>query len=946
MTSNSVDTRNIKDAYLTELNPAQLTAVTNTAKSLQVLAGPGSGKTKVLTSRVAWLIEKQGLNPCNVVVVTFTNKAASEMRSRLSSDKLLGQEITDYVVMGTFHSICARYLRKHGGYIKLNSNFVIADASESKNILKKILKELNIFERKVEVYMSEISKAKCNNMSPEAIKEKYPFKSDVACVYKAYESKLRENNSLDFDDLLVFALKLFRTEKNILKGVEHVLVDEFQDTNSIQYELVKLFAKASKCLTVVGDPDQSIYLWRSADVANFKKMCKDFSGTEIVRLEQNYRSTASILECAIHVVSKDTDRIAKGLWTSNMRGVLVSVCTTQDQEMEAQLIAQEIARLTHETRQMLHYSDFAVLVRVNVLTRAVEAALQGSGIPYNVVGAYKFFDRMEIKDIIAYLRLVENDRDTLAFERIINVPKREIGPKTIDAILRIATEHQLSPIEVVKNLVAGKSTAEFKRLPKKGLTDFLKTIVTLKQAIDKNVSIPALIYLILEKMGYEEHLRKNYQDADARVENVLELISFATRFECTSSTGGDPSGEVENGPIENSVDSPLSTFLTSASLASDIEYSDERQKNAVTIATLHASKGLEWPCVFVIGCEDGLIPHTRSQNSVAEKNEERRLLYVGMTRAKCFLYCTNSLLRTTGGYNGERMLSPFLRDLPQASFSTVLPELDTEMRRQLAVLLGRPVPSESEPLEEKTWKDLLYHKPAEDDLNYSDEDGKHASNGEDDSDNFWSLQPRYAGNWYSAYGDAMFKKRQSSEKRYGGSTSENPRFGAWKRPRTTMDEFRDGMGPYSRLKHNHLHRNTVSNNLPSSANGFRSAASLLRVSVTSDGLSQEAAILVEDDEESDYRSYLGVESSQKSVSSNSSSMLDSNRESSTYMSGFSPASLLLRTSSVGENSSTEEGRKDAIMSNSKRASRSKRPADKGNDSLSRFGFTKEKGPKN
>lgn len=542
--------------YLQSLSKSQLAAATHSPTScLQILAGPGSGKTRVLTSRVAWLIldPANQLKPEDILVVTFTNKAANEMKMRLV--RLIGKQRVDNLVIGTFHSVCARYLRKYGRLISLPNNFSIVDSDDAKRMLKAILKELKPeldkehISIKPEQAMSEISKAKAKEIDPVRYKElaeqeaakahskrpaigkqftgSAPFKEIMATIYTLYQQHLVDANALDFDDLLVYGVQLFRRQNQVVRNIRHVLVDEFQDTNITQYELMRLVATASQAVSIVGDPDQSIYGWRSAEIGNLDKMTKEFKGTRQARLEENYRSTGAILELALKVVQQDTSRVNKDLYTSHPRGLPVTLKCHGSAQLEAAYIASEIKRLVAYSGNMLDYNDFVILLRFNYLSRAIEAELQARGIDSRMMGGHKFFDRMEVKDLLAYLALADNPGFTPAFVRVVNVPKRGIGEKSVTDLLNMAKAEGCKPMELAERVVGGGKNPGIKPAMKKGLKHLVEAVEAVREAADAGSSVSELIELLIEKINYENYL-KAQPDYEARWGNVQELISFST----------------------------------------------------------------------------------------------------------------------------------------------------------------------------------------------------------------------------------------------------------------------------------------------------------------------------------------------------------------------------------------------------------------------------------
>ncbi|KAJ1593076.1 hypothetical protein NDA11_004666 [Ustilago hordei] len=557
--SGSVSTEASKlPAYLGALSKSQLVAATHPQSScLQILAGPGSGKTRVLTSRVAWLVldPTNQLKPEDIVVVTFTNKAANEMKQRLIC--LIGKERVDNLVIGTFHSVCARYLRKYGRLISLPNNFTIIDSDDAKRMFKAILKELKPeldkehMQIKPEQCTSEISKAKAKEIDPARYKEladaeaakgkasktaigrqltgSAPFKQIMATIYTMYQSQLVEANALDFDDLLVYGVQLFRRQNQVVRNIRHVLVDEFQDTNITQYELMRLVAASSQAVSIVGDPDQSIYGWRSAEIGNLDKMTKEFKGTQQARLEENYRSTGAILELALKVVQQDVSRVDKGLYTSHPRGLPVVLKCHGSAQLEAAYIASEIKRVIAHSGNMLNYNDVVILLRFNYLSRAIEAELQARGIESRMMGGHKFFDRMEVKDLLAYLALADNPGFTPAFVRVVNVPKRGIGEKSVNDMLNMAKTEGCKPMELVERVVRGGKNPGIKPAIKKGLTEFVDAVEAVREAAKEDTPVSKLIELLIEKIDYENYLKaQSLQDHEARWGNVQELISFST----------------------------------------------------------------------------------------------------------------------------------------------------------------------------------------------------------------------------------------------------------------------------------------------------------------------------------------------------------------------------------------------------------------------------------
>ncbi|KAF9814441.1 hypothetical protein IEO21_05105 [Rhodonia placenta] len=643
---------------------------------LQILAGPGSGKTKVLTARIANLISEHNIPPYAICAVTFTNKAASEMRERLT--KLIGKAQTSQIKMGTFHALCATFLRRYPRLVGVEGNFTVCDADESKKIVKKLLDKYKEFliERDISLkeatVLSMISKAKAKGRSAIDLQEEQSNRDNrssitaeidrvVAEIYGEYERILRRNNSLDFDDLLVFGVKLFSGHRKVGLWCQHVLVDEFQDTNTIQYELMKCIAAANKCVTIVGDPDQSIYGWRSAEIENLERMQKDYPTTQQIFLEQNYRSTASILAASMAIVSQDNTRVPKTLRTSCPTGPTPVLQSFPYDNNEAAFIAAEIKRLIAVTGGMLGWGDFVILLRLNALSRSIESALQKEGIPNRVLAGHKFFDRLEVKDILAYLQFVDNPHFVPAFSRAINVPGRSIGEKAsemlesgyIPDLLSAAQRLQISPFEVVQRIYDGK-TPDIKPPVKRKLASFLPPLRELRKLAQSGMQPPDLIRRFLDLIDYKSHLMKTQPDWESRWDNVQELINYASEVEITASSQQRDYDDVSDGE-----DTPLRLFLQASMLSTDTETQADDGKEKVTIATCHAAKGLEWPVVMIPAVEKGTFPSSRAEDI----HEERRLLYVACTRAQGLLYLSYSTARMVSGEVKRKEPSDFLLPL-------------------------------------------------------------------------------------------------------------------------------------------------------------------------------------------------------------------------------------------------------------------------------------------
>lgn len=630
------------------LNDKQQEALLHTTGATLVIAGAGSGKTKVLTTKITYLINDCMLEPWNILAITFTNKAAKEMKERIES--LIGVMAHD-VWIGTFHSICLRILRKHIDKLGYTSSFSIYDVSEQKTAIKQILKDLEI-ESKIltdKYIQSKISNFK-NEMKSPADVEVSPFDINmqtVVKIYEFYEKRLKENNAIDFDDIINLTIKLLKdypeVKEEYANKFKHVLVDEYQDTNKSQFELIRLFTSTHKNITVVGDNDQGIYSFRGADIQNILDFEKDFDNVKVVKLEQNYRSTKNILDVANAVIKNNESKYDKKLWTNQVDGEIVEVKKLTDEYAEARYIAKNIIESTKENYK---FKDFAILYRMNTLSRAIEDVFIQEGIPYRVIGGLKFYDRKEIKDIISYLKLLENPSDNIAFSRVINEPKRGIGNTTLDKISKISMETGLSMYDITKR------AAEF------GLNKLYTQSYEFVQMIEEyrerknELSLSRIFEGILRDSGYIKLLEEKSDTDDTaknRIENLEEFYNVIVEFE---------KEEAEN---------TLAAFLENLALATDRDTNseDEDTDNVVTLMTLHASKGLEFPTVFLIGVEDGIFPSMKSLNSKEELEEERRLCYVGITRAREKLHITCSGKRTVYGKSTPSIVSRFIKEIPE-----------------------------------------------------------------------------------------------------------------------------------------------------------------------------------------------------------------------------------------------------------------------------------------
>ena len=627
---------------LATLNPAQRKAVEAIEGPVLILAGPGSGKTRVITHRVAYLVRVCGVNPHHIMAVTFTNKAAREMKERL--EQLLGWEI-EALTLGTFHAICARILRREGKAIGLNSGFVIYDDEDQLNLIKQSLQEINLDPKQYapRALKSAISGAKSRLISPQDYANRIYsyFEEIVQRVYQHYQQLLSQSEAVDFDDLLMKTVQLFQDNPEILSRYQsryvHILVDEFQDTNIAQYMLMKQLSEKYHNICVVGDPDQSIYSWRFADLRNILSFERDYPEARVVFLEQNYRSTRTILEVASDVVSANVQRKPKNLWTENEVGSPVAIIESYSEEEEAQSVVNEIEKLINQEQTSL--KGCAVMYRVNAQSRVLEETFMRYGVPYKLVGGTRFYQRREVKDVIAYLRLIHNLHDNVSLTRIINVPGRGIGQHTLSQLQAWARSHDASLYDALKQIIEKNTLSS--RISKV-LTAFSALIDEL-MVKSHELSLAELTDEILEHTGYREYLLEK-ESGEERWENIMELKSVAKEYD-----GLNP-------------EEALATFLEKVSLVSDIDELDEKA-DAVTLITLHQAKGLEFPVVFIVGMEEGLLPHRKSFDDPEEMEEERRLCYVGVTRAEKRLYLLRSDRRSLFGSSSANPPSRFLRDI-------------------------------------------------------------------------------------------------------------------------------------------------------------------------------------------------------------------------------------------------------------------------------------------
>ncbi|HFL6823421.1 DNA helicase PcrA [Enterococcus faecium] len=644
-----------KAELLNGMNPRQKEAVLHTDGPLLLMAGAGSGKTRVLTHRIAYLIEEKEVNPWNILAITFTNKAAKEMKERVNAILASGGED---VWVSTFHSMCVRILRRDVDFIGYNRNFTIIDSSEQLTLMKRILKELNIDLKKYDPrsILGTISQAKNSLQTPQdfAKMQGSYYEEIVAKCYAAYQKELQYNQCMDFDDLIMNTIRLFEEHPDSLTYYQnkfhYIHVDEYQDTNHAQYTLVNLLAGRFRNLCVVGDADQSIYGWRGADMQNILDFEKDYPDAAVILLEQNYRSTKNILSAANQVIENNSNRKPKNLWTENKEGNKITYYRADNERDETRFIVdrmQEEIRSNHR-----NYGDFAILYRTNAQSRVMEETLLKANIPYKMVGGHKFYDRKEIKDILAYLNVLANPQDSISFERIVNSPKRGIGPGSIEKLRSFASLHEWPLLEAAQNVdlanIGGKAGQQ--------LGAFGEMIQEVTQMIPY-LTVTELTKEVLDRSGYLEDLKiQNTLEAQARIENLEEFLTVTQEF--------DKQYEQQNEEDADAPEEKLTVFLNDLALVSDIDNLEE-DASQVTLMTLHAAKGLEFPVVFLIGLEEGVFPLSRALMEESELEEERRLAYVGITRAEEALYLTNAFSRTLYGRTQYNRPSRFVEEIDQ-----------------------------------------------------------------------------------------------------------------------------------------------------------------------------------------------------------------------------------------------------------------------------------------
>ncbi|KAL2162126.1 hypothetical protein VTH06DRAFT_7911 [Thermothelomyces fergusii] len=733
---------------LNGLNDAQRRAVTSEAATVAILAGPGSGKTHTLTARVVWLVDHVGIRPQDVIVATFTVKAAREMKERIG--RALGDGRENKLILGTFHSIARRYLAAYGRHIGLGQNFGIADASDSSEIIKRVCKRLQLAvdPAGARAWISKKKSKGAEAPSKPARQEagRTAGLQELDTCYREYQKHLATSNLLDYDDLLVKCVELLQKFPSCVSNIQTVLIDEYQDTNGVQYDLMKLFAQHRKRITTVGDPDQSIYGWRSAEIRNLWKLLREYPETEEIALEENYRSSQAILDLSLEVIKQDRKRYKKVLKPTHNKGSRPVLRRLKSASAEADWIVFEIRRILVMSGNMLTHNDVAILLRSAALSRHIEASLGKAGVPYRMVGGFKFYERAEIKTLIDYLRVIHQPKNNDALANIVNVPRRGVGEATVKALLEEAETSSLSLWDVLTKHCRGDRKAKTKITKQaeqqlsggllRPLQDIRRRIAEACEPSGTPFGLVEMIEQLLARISFEEYLKKKYPDPDdhgQRWANVQELLGLAAEFERDmAQSNEDDLPEIE-GLDQTREKGVLPRFLANVALASDAQTQDDGQEGRplVTISTIHAAKGLEWPVVFVPAVYDGSIPHARAEDG----DEERRLLYVAMTRAQSLLYLSYPLFSANG--NGERnSLSPFV-DPVSRYFLPKGPCFDRPVMAEIARILGRELPAdkliyERMPAMASTEDDLFPLDPEEEpetiQHNFDREDGRYRDN--------------------------------------------------------------------------------------------------------------------------------------------------------------------------------------------------------------------------
>ncbi|KGR79139.1 DNA helicase PcrA [Ureibacillus manganicus] len=652
---------------LNGMNPEQAEAVKTTEGPLLIMAGAGSGKTRVLTHRIAYLVVEKEVYPSKILAITFTNKAAREMRNRI--DGLLGAGISESMWVSTFHSMCVRILRRNIDRIGISKSFSILDSADQLSVVKNVSKQLNIDSKRFEprAILNAISSAKNECITADQYQANSnpnnPYEKVIAQVYEGYEKRLLKNQSLDFDDLIMTTIRLFERVPEVLEyyqnKFQYIHVDEYQDTNHSQYKLVQMLAKKFKNICVVGDSDQSIYRWRGADIGNILSFEKDYPNAKVILLEQNYRSTKRILKAANDVIENNESRYPKKLRTDNVDGDKIKLFKSGNEQQEAQFVVKTIKELMEKENRSL--DDFAILYRTNAQSRVMEEVLVKSNITYQIVGGTKFYDRKEIKDLLAYLRLIANNDDDLSLARIINEPKRNIGATSFERMATYAIEQDRSIFDAMNEVVFMGLTPKAMNAVEK-----FRDLIAGFTKMQEYLSVTELVEQVIDKTGYREMLQNEKTiESESRLENIEEFLSVTKAFE------------------ERSDEKSLIAFLTDLALVADIDSldKDDTSKGSIILMTMHSAKGLEFPVVFIIGMEENIFPHSRSLDDAAEMEEERRLAYVGITRAEERLYLTCAQSRTLYGRSSFNAPSRFLREISdeiieQITLANARPEAD------------------------------------------------------------------------------------------------------------------------------------------------------------------------------------------------------------------------------------------------------------------------------
>lgn len=629
---------------INKLNKMQRLAVTTTEGAVLILAGAGSGKTRVITNKIAYLIEEKNVNPYNILAITFTNKAAKEMLLRV--EEMIGED-SKRVWISTFHAFCTKVLRMEAHHLNYDNNFTIYDTSDKQTLIKNCMDALDYNKQSISpsLIAAEISRAKDSMIDVRECENTYEsdyIGSKVSKVYALYQEELKKNNAMDFDDLIYNCIRLFKEHKDVLEKYQfkfkYIMVDEYQDTNFSQYMLIKMLSDIHKNICVVGDDDQSIYTWRGADIRNILEFEKDFDNVLQIKLEQNYRSTSNIINAAHSVIKKNNERKEKKIWTDANEGEKIKLYSATSERDESNYVAINIRKMVEN--QCYDYKDFAVLYRANSLSRNYEEAFMKYGIPYKIFGGLKFYDRMEIKDILAYLRIIDNKYDDISLKRIINVPKRSIGAKTIEKLESYSRQNNMSILDAMDEIDNIVSTTKTRESVKK-----FKVLISSLKSLSKVISVSELLDKVLENTNYKKiYLEENSIESQSRLENIDELKSVVKEFEL------------------NSQDKTLSGFLQNATLSTDMD-ENIKNDNFVSLMTIHSSKGLEFRVVFLVALEEDIFPSSRSILEVSKLEEERRLCYVAITRAKEKLFMTRTTMRMLYGKTNCNPVSRFVGEI-------------------------------------------------------------------------------------------------------------------------------------------------------------------------------------------------------------------------------------------------------------------------------------------